>query len=93
MHVELDFRQTGPQIWNIDVETDAGLLSLSMGGSVLTVDNEPVAIAQTTEFANLYAHFAELIHRGCGDVDLAPLQLVADAFLCGRRVDVESFAE
>jgi D-galactose 1-dehydrogenase len=92
-HVELDFLQTGPQTWNIDVETDAGLLSLSMGGSVLTVDNEPVATAQTTEYANLYAHFAELVRRGCVDVDVAPLQLVADAFLCGRRIDVESFTE
>jgi D-galactose 1-dehydrogenase len=92
-HVELDFRQTGPQTWNIDVDTDAGRLSLSMGGKVMTVDNEPVETAQTTEYANLYAHFAELVHRRCIDVDLAPLQLVADAFLCGRRVEVEPFIE
>jgi D-galactose 1-dehydrogenase len=92
-HVELDFRQTGPQTWNIDVDTDAGRLSLSMGGKVMTVDNEPVDTAQTTEYANLYAHFAELVHRRCIDVDLAPLQLVADAFLCGRRVEVEPFIE
>jgi D-galactose 1-dehydrogenase len=91
--VELDFLQTGPQIWNIDVETDAGPLCLSMGGSVMTVDKRPVATAPTTEYANLYTHFADLIHRGRADVDIAPLQLVADAFLCGRRVDVEPFVE
>jgi D-galactose 1-dehydrogenase len=92
-HVELDFLQTGPQTWNIYVETDAGRLSLTMGGNVMTVDNEPVATAQTTEYANLYAHFEELVRRRCIDVDVAPLQLVADAFLCGRRVDVEPFIE
>jgi D-galactose 1-dehydrogenase len=92
-HVELDFLQTGPQTWNIDIETDAGPLSLSMGGSVILVDNRPVQTAPTTEYANLYTHFAELIHRGRVDVDIAPLQLVADAFLCGRRVDVDPFVE
>ena len=92
-HVELDFLQSGPQTCNIDVETDAGPLSLSMGGNVMTVDKRPVATAPTTEYANLYTHFADLIHRGRVDVDIAPLQLVADAFLCGRRVDVEPFVE
>jgi D-galactose 1-dehydrogenase len=92
-HVELDFLQTGRQTWDIDVETDAGFLSLSMGGNVMVVDNRPVPIPSTTEYANLYAHFAELIHRGHIDVDIAPLQLVADAFLCGQHVDVEPFAE
>jgi D-galactose 1-dehydrogenase len=91
--VELDFLQTGPQTWNIDVDTDAGRLRLSMGGNVMTVDDAPVVTAQTTEYPNLYRHFAELVRRGCIDVDIAPLQLVADAFLCGRRVDVEPFIE
>jgi D-galactose 1-dehydrogenase len=92
-HVELDFLQTGPQTWNIGVETDGGRLSLSMGGNVMMLDNEPVATEQTTEYANLYSHFAELIRGGCIDVDVAPLQLVADAFLCGRRVAVDPFIE
>jgi D-galactose 1-dehydrogenase len=89
--VELDFLQPGRQTWDIDVETDAGLLSLSMGGSVMTVDNRSVPTPPTTEYANLYTHFAELIHRGRMDVDIAPLQLVADAFLCGQQVDVDPF--
>src|SRR3546814_2678718 len=29
---DLDFLQTGPQSWDIEVETDAGTLRLSMGG-------------------------------------------------------------
>ena len=93
MQVELDFLQTGPQTWNIDVDTDGGSLSLSMGGSVMKVDGKPVAIEQGAEYANLYTHFAALINQQCSDVDTAPLQLVADAFLSGSRVDTGPFVE
>jgi len=92
-HVEFDFRQTGPQTWNIDVETDAGRLRLSLGGKVLTLDDTPVDIAQSSEYANLYAHFADIVRGRRIDVDCGPLQLVADAFLCGRRIEVEPFLE
>lgn len=91
--VELDFLQRGPQIWSIDVDTDAGRLSLSLGGKVLTLDGAAVGVAQNTEYANLYAHFAALLRRRSSDVDSTPLQLVADAFLCGRRVEVAPFIE
>lgn len=91
--VELDFLQTGLQTWSIDVETDAGRLSLSMGGTIMTVDDKPVPITQTTEYGNLYAHFAGLVRERRSDVDYTPLQLVADAFLCGRRIEVDPFVE
>jgi D-galactose 1-dehydrogenase len=97
LHVELDFRQTGPQTWDIDVDTDGGHLRLSMGGSVLAVGDQPPVTAagkeSGKEYANLYARFAELVHARRSDVDCAPLQLVADAFLCGRRIEVEPFVE
>jgi D-galactose 1-dehydrogenase len=91
--VELDFLHTGPPIWSIDVDTDAGRLSLSLGGRAMTLNGAAVEIAQNTEYANLYAHFAALLRRRSSEVDIAPLQLVADAFLCGRRLDVEPFNE
>lgn len=91
--VELDFLQTGPPIWSIDVDTDAGRLSLSHGGRVLTLNGAAVGTAQNTDYANLYAHFAALLRRRSSEVDIAPLQLVADAFLCGRRVEVAPFIE
>ena len=91
--VELDFLQTGLQTWSIDVETDAGRLKLSMGGTVLTVNDAPVVTAQATEYGNVYAHFGQLVRERRSDVDYAPLQLVADAFLCGRRVEVDPFIE
>jgi D-galactose 1-dehydrogenase len=91
--VDLDFLQTGTQTWDIDVHTDAGHLTLSLGGSVMTIDNQPVDLPQTAEYPNLYAHFAALVQQGSSDVDVSPLQLVADAFLSGRRVEVAPFIE
>jgi D-galactose 1-dehydrogenase len=91
--VDLDFLQTGVQTWDILVETDGGQLSLSMGGKMMAVDGRPVEIPQKSEYARLYAHFEELVRGRRIDVDLAPLQLVADAFLCGRRLDVDPFVE
>jgi D-galactose 1-dehydrogenase len=91
--VELDFRQTGRQTWDIDVDTDAGRLHLSSGGAVMTVDDRTVETAESSEYASVYEHFATLVRSRAIDVDCAPLQLVADAFLCGRRVEVEPFIE
>ena len=91
IHVDLDFLQAGPQTWNIDVRTDTGRLTLAMGGGVMLTDNREIAVAQSSEYSNLYAHFAQLVHQRAIDVDLTPLQLVADAFLRGRRVEVGPF--
>jgi D-galactose 1-dehydrogenase len=91
--VELDFRQTGRQTWDIEVDTDAGRLHLSSGGAVMTVNDQAVETVECSEYGSLYAHFATLVRGRAVDVDSAPLQLVADAFLCGRRVEVEPFIE
>ena len=91
--VDLDFLQTGPQTWSIDIETESGRLELSMGGKDLTLDGQVVSTPPSSEYPALYAHFAELVHNHRSDVDIAPLQLVADAFLCGRRTEVAAFVE
>ena len=91
--VEFDFRQTGPQRWDIEVETDAGTLLLSQGGSELYVDGRLRETPKRSEYADLYAHFAALVRTRRSDVDLAPFHLVADAFLCARRLTVEPFIE
>jgi D-galactose 1-dehydrogenase len=88
--MDLDWRQTGPQTWDITIDTDAGRCRLSQGGAVLTLpDGEHRA--EDREYPGLYARFAELIRDGRSDVDLAPLRLVADAFLRGRRETVDAF--
>jgi len=93
IRVELDFRQTGPQVWDIEIQSDGGLLRLSKGGTEMSVDDAPVPVPATAEYPNLYAHFAQLIRTRGIDVDCAPLQLAADAFLCGRRIEVALFVE
>jgi D-galactose 1-dehydrogenase len=42
IHMDLDWRQTGPQSWDVLVETDAGTLKLAHGGAVLTLPSETV---------------------------------------------------
>ena len=92
IHMDLDWRQTGPQSWDIAVETDAGTLRLSQGGAVLSLPGG-TEHAEDHEYPGLYARFATLIRSGRSDVDASPLRLVADAFLRGDRVQVEPFVD
>nr|WP_315384599.1 Gfo/Idh/MocA family oxidoreductase [uncultured Sphingomonas sp.] len=89
---DFDFLQTGPQTWDIEVDTDAGTLRLGMGGSILQLPGADEQKAPDREYARLYARFAELVAAKQSDVDVRPLQLVADAFLVGERAIGESFA-
>ena len=88
----LDFLQTGPQTWDITVETDGGKLVLSKGGSVLTTP-EGTQRAEDREYAAIYARFAEVVSAGRSEVDVAPLRLVADAFMRCRFERVAPFHE
>ena len=89
--VEFDFRQIPPQNWDIRIETDCGLLVMSGGGAKMSDGDRVVVDATKEEYPALYRRFAELTPKGECDVDLAPLQIVADAFLLGRRRNVEAF--
>ena len=96
IEMDLDFRQEGPQHWDIEVETDAGTLKLAQGGAVLSIDGtETSAPAEDLhgEYPGLYRRFAAIVRAGVSDVDVAPLRLVADAFLRGRHLAVEPFVE
>ena len=90
---EFDFRQTGPQSWDIVAETDQGQMTLSRGGRIMAIDGKVVAEAPDEEYRELYRHFVKLAASGASDVDLAPLRLVADSFLLGKRSIVEPFVD
>ena len=93
VRMELDFLQTGAPSWDIDINTDAGRLLVAKGGSILQIGDEKPVEKPDNEYPKLYARFEELVrHRGI-DVDVAPFQLVADAFMCGRRTVTEPFVE
>ncbi len=86
-----DWRQQGPQTWDIAVEAEDGRLLLQNGGARLSIDGTPVADAPDREYPRLYARMAALVANGESDVDLAPMVQVADAFTLGERREVEAF--
>jgi D-galactose 1-dehydrogenase len=90
---EFDFRQTGPQSWDIILEAGGERLCLGHGGNSLSLavasDDDNVA----GEYPRMYRHFVDLIMAGESDVDTAPLQLVADAFLRGRVCPTAPFED
>jgi len=88
---EIDWLQTGPQSWDIVAETDAGDMILSNGGAKLVIAGDKIEDQPEREYPALYERFAALVKAGKSDVDLAPLQHVADAFMLGRRNVVEAF--
>jgi D-galactose 1-dehydrogenase len=89
---EFDWRQEGDQSWNIDIATgDGTALRLTHGGSKLLVDGVLTVEAPMAEYEGIYQHFAELLDAGRGAMDAAPFQLVADAFLVGRRTTTAAF--
>lgn len=92
VHMDLDWRQTGPQSWDIVVETDRGILKLSSGGAILNLPTGDTH-EEDREYAGLYGHFAQLIRDRRSDTDIAPLRLVADAFLRSTRKTVEPFTD
>jgi D-galactose 1-dehydrogenase len=91
--MELDFLHPGPPSWDIEVATTAGELHLAKGGAEMRLDGELVSGLRGQEYPDLYSHFAHLVRGRSVDVDVRPLQLVADAFLCGERFEVQPFVE
>ena len=89
--MELDWRQEGPQTWDITVETEDGTLALSLGGAALAIDGQEVSRAPEREYPELYRRFAVLLAARGSDVDAAPLRICADAFLLGERRFVAPF--
>ncbi len=91
---DFDWRQTGPQSWTIDVETENGQrLRLEDGGSKLLIDGVSVVTEPMAEYEGLYRRFAELLGTRTAEIDAAPFQLVADAFMVGKRVVTDAFED
>jgi len=89
-----DWRQTGPQTWDIEVETESGFaLKLSQGGSCLEINGRLVVKEEPAEYQGIYQRFDTLLTEKRSLVDEAPFRLVADAFMIGKRVQVEAFED
>ena len=90
---DFDWRQEGPQTWDIEIDTTQGPMALRMGGNLLEVAGQPVAGEDDImgEYPALYARMADLLRRAASDVDLSPMVHVADALSLGRRQTVAAF--
>ena len=64
-----------------------------MGGKELSIDGRAVQTPSTARIAEPIRDSRHWFTARRSDVDMAPLQLVADAFLCGRRIEVAPFVE
>ena len=88
---DFDWRQEGPQTWDILIETDRGSARLSHGGERLEIDGELVKQGANHEYSNLYARMVSLVRAGESDMDLSPMIHVCDAFSLGRRLITDPF--
>ncbi|MEM8702904.1 MAG: Gfo/Idh/MocA family oxidoreductase [Pseudomonadota bacterium] len=86
-----DWRQEGPQTWDIEVETTDGSARLSLGGSKLEIDGELIREGSDNEYPNLYARMSDLVRTRTSDMDLSPFIHVCDAYSLGRRVATSPF--
>ena len=91
LNCSLDWRRTEGEEWTIVVRTaDGSEVRLDNGGSQLTIDGEQRAMEGPGEYPDIYRRFAELIDERASQVDVAPLRLVADCLLAGRRHMVDA---
>lgn len=90
---DFDWRQTGPQTWDIEVDTTAGPMALRMGGNLLEIGGVAASGENSImgEYPALYARMAALVAAATSEVDLAPMVHVADAMTLGRRLVTDPF--
>lgn len=94
INCEFDWDVSGQdQAWDIEMQTDNGLLQIRQGGKVLIINDEDQKLSSDNwqEYAMLYREFANLVRRGTSFVDACPLALVSDIFLIGERRSVPAF--
>lgn len=103
---EFDFLEEGEQIWSMIVETNDGQLVLEEGGAKLLINGELQSNSAELgemedgsnpllggEYTRLYAKMANLVEGNSIEMDMAPMTLVADCMLIGKRKIVEPFYE
>lgn len=90
LRCSLDWRRSEGEEWTIRITTaDGREVRLEGGGSRLLIDGAEQAGEEQGEYPDLYRAFVDLIDERRSHVDVAPLRLVADCLLVGRRHAVE----
>lgn len=88
---DFDWRQEGPQTWDIEVQAGPERLKLRMGGARLAIDGAEVDVDAEQEYPEIYRRFARLVATRTSDADITPLRIVADACLKGRQTATDPF--
>jgi predicted dehydrogenase len=88
---DFDWRQEGPQTWDIEVQAGPERLKLRMGGAKLAIDGAEVDVDAEQEYPEIYRRFARLVATRASDADITPLRIVADACLKGRQTATDPF--
>lgn len=90
LSASLDWRRSEGEEWTIEVEAeDSTRVRLENGGSRLILDGEAHEDDGPGEYPDIYRAFVGLIDERRGLVDVAPMRLVADCLLVGRRQTVD----
>ena len=88
----LDWRRSQGEEWTIVVRTTDGReVRLEDGGSGLLIDGHAQPAHGLGEYPDIYRQFIDLLDERRSLVDVAPLRLVADCLLMGRRHIVAPF--
>ncbi len=86
----LDWRRSEGEEWTISVKaTDGTEVRLEDGGATLLLNGREQPESGPGEYPDIYREFVDLIDARRSNVDAAPLRLVADCLLVGRRHTVE----
>jgi len=89
---DFDWREKGDEKWHMTMAlADGRSARLSKGGVALSVEGTTVVEAPSEEYQRIYRRFAELLDERRSEIDAAPLRLVADAMLLGRRLTTDAF--
>jgi len=89
--ITFDWRQQGPQSWDITVEADGQRMELHHGGATLEIDGVTVKKEPDDEYPIMYRMFADLVRSRTSNTDVAPLRIIADAYLKGRYTVTDPF--
>jgi D-galactose 1-dehydrogenase len=89
---DFDWREKGDEKWHMMIAlADGRSARLFKGGAALSLDGKTIVEAPSEEYQRIYRRFAQLLDERRSNVDAAPLRLVADAMLLGRRVTTDAF--
>ncbi len=80
-----DFRERDTEIWSIKLVDDSNeTLEIHSGGAEICIDGGKRQISDPEEYKGVYRKFAEVVRTRQSDIDIKPLEIIADAFLIAK---------